>query len=96
MKDFLREISDRFLAAALRAELPMEAMERLEREWKREEAAVRQEVGGDRVYIQKPARADEAKKARVVQDYLASDAPVQDVANRHGVSRRTLYNYLKK
>ena len=96
MKDFLREVSDRFLTAALRADLPTEAMERLEREVRREEHSMRQEVGGDRVYSRKLEAATDQKKARIVADYLNSNAPVVEVARRNGISRATLYNLIKR
>lgn len=60
------------------------------------EAEVKREYGGDRLHIHQPA-ADRGQKAEAMRrDYLHTDQRPEEIASRHGVSRATLYRYLKK
>lgn len=94
MTDIVREIIER--AKARIAEeygLPDEVAELLGQV----ETEIRAEYRGERVYVsghrvtpQIDARADAIAKA-----YL-DDVPVEEIANRHGISRATIYRYLKR
>lgn len=53
------------------------------------------EFGGQRVTVSPPRADPERKAAAITRDYL-SGADVDDVASRHGISRRTMYRYLKR
>jgi hypothetical protein len=59
------------------------------------EREIKLEFASQRLTIS-PPRVDPAQKAAAVtRDYLA-DLPVEEVASRHGISRRSVYNYLKR
>ena len=97
MSDIVHTLADKILAAIIsRLDLPTEAMDRLDGILPKIEDEVRREYGGDRAYIKKPGCADEARRQTVVRDYLQSDEPAENVARRHGISRATLYNYIKR
>jgi hypothetical protein len=59
------------------------------------EAELKQELGGLRVNIKKPPSNRESKARAVTRGYLAG-IPVEAVAIRQGISRATLYRYLKR
>lgn len=93
----MHTLAERILVALVeRLELPTEAMDRLDGLLPEIEESARRDYGGDRVYIAKPARINEKKRTQIINDYLASDGPVEDVSSRHGIHRSTLYRYLKK
>lgn len=95
--DIVHDIADRILSAVIeRLDLPMDAMDRLDGVLLPVENEVRRIYGGDRVYIRRAEVTDDRKRAAIVRDYLASDVPPAEVGARHGVSRATLYRYLKK
>ena len=59
------------------------------------EREVKHDYGGERVTISRPDDPVEAKAARVTRDYL-SNLDTQDITSRHGISRATMYRYLKR
>lgn len=60
------------------------------------ENEIKTEYGGERVHINKPTQ-DKRKKIEAVRaEYIHSDQPPEQIASRHGISRATLYNYLKR
>ncbi len=59
------------------------------------EAEVKREFGGDELYIRKPERDDARTREAVRRDYLANQ-PIESITARHGVSRATLYRYIKR
>ena len=59
------------------------------------ETEIKHEFGGNQVYIQQ-SKAELARKAEAVKrDYLA-DMPVDNIASRHGISRRQMYRLIKR
>jgi DNA invertase Pin-like site-specific DNA recombinase len=60
------------------------------------EKKVRAEFGGLRVRIPKTKkRLKEEKRKQIFLDGL-SDAPASEIANKHGITRRTLYRLMKR
>lgn len=59
------------------------------------ENEVKQEFGGERVSIHRPGVDKTLKIEAVRRDYINTDQPVEAIASKHGISRATLYNYLK-
>lgn len=61
------------------------------------EVEIKTEFKGERVYIPAPhARtALSARPEQVAQDYV-NNVQVEDIASRHGISRATIYRYLKR
>ena len=61
------------------------------------EREARIEWGGQRIdYIARRCRSDPPDPAAVVQDYASSSLPAEEVAQRHGISRATLYRMVKQ
>jgi transcriptional regulator of acetoin/glycerol metabolism len=67
----------------------MNCMDSTEREIKRMR-------GGEQVKIRKPERIDKKKVEQVRSDYLNPDLEPHQVAEKHGISRATLYRYIKR
>ena len=59
------------------------------------EQAIKLRYGGDAVHIRQPRQAPQARAAAVQRDYQAG-VPVPQLIERHGVSRATLYRYLRQ
>ncbi len=59
------------------------------------EAEVKREFGGDELYIHRPERDDARTREAVKLDYLANK-PIKKITAEHGVSRATLYRYIKR
>ena len=57
------------------------------------ETEIKLDHRGERVTIPGPNGTDKVEKVK--NDYLAN-LPVEDITHRHGISRRTMYYYLKK
>lgn len=89
--DAIRDLVQRLVDAAHREGTFTESVAiEIERQWRLENA-------GARVTIS--YRGDPRKTVKTVDsirtEYL-SNTPVEDIINRHGISRSTLYRYLKK
>lgn len=50
---------------------------------------------GVRNTVHAPGRDIDGKAEAVKRDYLAN-LPAEDIQSRHGISRRTMYNYIKR
>jgi hypothetical protein len=60
------------------------------------EQQVREQYGGVRTRIAKRKKHPSAdQRAQVFQEAL-TDAPTEQITDAHGISRRTLYRYLKR
>lgn len=59
------------------------------------EREVKRDYGGERVTISRMDAPVEAKAAKVTRDYLAN-LDTRDITSRHGISRATMYRYLKR
>lgn len=60
------------------------------------ESGLRNELGGLRTRIPKRRKhPTKEKREEIFQDALG-DATDEEITRRHGISRRTLYNYLKR
>lgn len=59
------------------------------------ESEVKREHAGLRVTIAQPLARSEEKAAAVTRDYLANLSEAA-ITERHGISRATLYRYLKR
>lgn len=59
------------------------------------EAEFKHAHGGVSATVHKPRPDVEAKAASVTRDYLAGVAE-RDIQDRHGISRATMYRYLKR
>ncbi len=87
--DVVRDLIARLLEAAHREGSFTESMAlEIERQW-------RHDNRGEQITISAKPRAPEDKKAEVVAAYLGNE-PVDSITSRHGISRATLYRYLKK
>lgn len=88
--DFIRELVTRLLAEAKReGTLTETAAQEVERQFRHDYR------GAKYVVCVRPRQAVIEKKESMVKDYLAND-PVEVITKRHGVSRATLYRYLKE
>jgi DNA-binding transcriptional regulator LsrR (DeoR family) len=88
--DAVRDLIHRLLAAAHREGAFTEsvAME-VERQWRIEYAASKIRV------CYKSQEDRRAHSVQLVQEYL-DGAPIDQITRKHGISRATLYRYLKK
>lgn len=90
--DIVHELIERVKARiAERIGLPEEfddLLNLVERELKRD-------YSGERFTVAAPSTRVDDKAAKVVRDNLANVA-VPDIARRHGISRATMYRYLKR
>lgn len=61
------------------------------------EHEIKTEFKGARVYIPAPGAraAPRAHPESVAQDYV-NNVQIEDIASRHGISRATIYRYLKR
>lgn len=89
--DIVRELIRRLLEAAHREGTLTESIAlEIERSFRRE-------FSGEQFYVKKTPDADiDSIKKKVVDAYLKTDKTTQDVADQNGISRSTLYRYLKK
>jgi len=88
--DLVRELITRLVDAAQREGTLTEAIAL------QVEASFRQQYHGARCEISmRPRHRSVEKKEVVVREYLDGE-PVERITKRHGVSRATLYRYLKK
>lgn len=88
--DLVRDLIDRILEAAQREGSFTESVAlEVERAFRRANA------GATCVISEQPRYKNAQKRAAVVSDYLA-DKPVEHITSAHGISRATLYRYLKK
>jgi len=88
--DLVRELIDRVLAASQREGSLTESIAlEIERSFRHEYA------GAECVIREHPRYKSQQKCTAVVSDYLA-DMPVDRITTEHGISRATLYRYLKK
>ncbi len=94
MTDIVREIIDRVRVRIAEAYGLPDEVEALLGEVEEEIKSAR---GGERHYVPVAGSrlAPRASPAAVVRDYLA-DVAIEDIQSRHGISRRTIYNYLKR
>lgn len=60
------------------------------------ESEVKHDFGGEQVRIRQARPDRDAKAAAVTQEYLRTDLPAEEIASRHGISRATMYRYLKR
>jgi len=60
------------------------------------EADIRAEFGGLRVRIPKRKKHPSAEERKAIFSDAMSSASDDEITRRHGISRRTLYNYIKK
>lgn len=61
------------------------------------ESEIREEYGGQRVRIPKRGKhPPQEQRARIVHEALNSDASDLDLTQRFGISRSTLYRYIKR
>lgn len=87
--DVIRDLIGRILEAAHREGSFTESMAlEIERQW-------RHDNRGEKITISGRMRPDEAAKEAMVAAYLANE-PIDEIASRHNISRRTMYRYLKK
>lgn len=88
--DVIRELIDRILAATQREGTFTESMAlEIERSFRRE-------FNGAECYVKERTETSiAARREAVVSAYLA-DKPVEEITKHHGISRATLYRYLKK
>jgi len=88
--DAVRDLITRLLEAAHREGTFTESVAlEVERQW-------RMEYRGTEISVSyKPLADRQAARAAPVQDYL-DNKPVEEITRRHGISRATLYRYLKK
>lgn len=92
----IAEALDRFIEAiSERVNLPDEVVDIFTAERVKIIDAMLRDYGGERSYIPKQGRSDPIKEAAVKKDYL-NNLPEQEITSRHGISRATLYRYLKK
>jgi transcriptional regulator of acetoin/glycerol metabolism len=59
------------------------------------EHEIKREYGGAQMVVHRPRADTAAKVDKVRADYL-SNVPVEEISSRHGISRATLYRYLKR
>lgn len=59
------------------------------------EREVKHEYGGARVTVSRPDETVETRVAQVTRDYL-NNLDTRDITSRHGISRATMYRYLKR
>lgn len=59
------------------------------------ENEVKRDYGGERVTIARPSDRPADLPERVTRDYL-NNLDTQDITSRHGISRATMYRYLKR
>lgn len=89
--DIVRELIMRLLSAAHREGSLTESIA-LE-----VERSFRQEYAGEKFYVSKSSPVEiEQRQKSVVDAYLKSDASPEEVADENGVSRATMYRYLKR
>ena len=88
--DAVRDLIQRLLAAAHREGAFTESVAlEIERQW-------RMEYRGTEISISyKPTADRHAQREQPVRDYL-DGAPIDQITRKHGISRATLYRYLKK
>lgn len=88
--DAIRDLIDRLLAASQRDGSFTESVAlEIERQW-------RHEYHGADIHVSyKPLSDRRAARAAPVRDYL-DGKPVGEITRHHGISRATLYRYLKK
>jgi transcriptional regulator of acetoin/glycerol metabolism len=88
-KDLVRAILDQVLEMSRRAGGSFDESMALQIE-----RQVRNEYGGDEVYIKRTAIREE-RKARALEEAKKTGRPVE-AASRHGISRATMYRLLKR
>ncbi|MBV2206646.1 MAG: helix-turn-helix domain-containing protein, partial [Pseudomonas sp.] len=89
--DAIRELVKRLVDAAHREGTFTESVAiEIERQWRLENAGARVTIS----YRNDPRKTDKTVDS-IRTEYL-SNTPVEDIINRHGISRATLYRYLKK
>lgn len=89
--DIVRELINRLLTAAGREGSLTESVA-LE-----VEKRFRQEFSGESFYIKRRSlEEEEGKRIAVVKAYLESSASPSEIAEENGVSRKTMYRYLKR
>lgn len=88
--DAVRDLVTRLLDAARREGTFTESVAlEVERQW-------RMEYRGTKISVSyKPLADHHAWRAAPVQDYLVGK-PIEEITRNHGISRATLYRYLKK
>lgn len=88
--DLVRELIDRILAAAQREGSFTESMAvEIERSF-------RHEFNGAECYVKERTPQEIAVKKEVVVDRYLQGQPVDQIIRENGISRATLYRYLKK
>jgi len=88
--DAVRDLITRLLDAAHREGTFTESVAlEVERQWRMEYRLSKISIS------EKTAEDRTARRAAPVQDYL-DNKPVEEITRRHGISRSTLYRYLKK
>lgn len=88
--DAIRDLIKRLLSASQREGAFTESVAfEIEREW-------RHEYNGAEIHVSfKPLADRRAQRAAPVRDYL-DGKPIDEITRSHGISRATLYRYLKK
>ena len=89
-QDAIRDLIQRLLTASQREGTFTESVAlEIERQW-------RHEYHGAEIHVSYRPLADRlAQRLAPVEDYLAGK-PVDEITRHHGISRATLYRYLKK
>lgn len=87
--DAIRDLVSRLLIAARREGAITESLAlEIERQW-------RMENDGRRISVSF-RRVDESQLADAVRAEYLADQPVEQITSRHGISRATLYRYIKR
>lgn len=88
-QDAIRDLINRMIAAASREGGFTECVAlEVEKQW-------RMEYRGLEISVSSRPRPAERTKEAAVTDYLAN-MPINEVTERHGISRSSLYRYLKR
>lgn len=88
--DVVRELIDRLIEASGREGQLTESIA-LE-----VERSFRAEFKGETYEIYEKPRAQQAQRKAVIVDAYLKGQPVEQITQHHGISRATLYRYLKK
>lgn len=88
--DLIRELIDRLLAAARRdGRLTEDIARSVEMDFRRD-------YNGAECYVKERTEASIAEKRAVVVNAYLQDRPVEQIMRENGISRATLYRYLKR
>ena len=91
-------LSQRQLIEAIRATLVGKGLPDLsDEQWEKIEDEICAEWGGERVRIHKRGKhPTNEQRARIFREAIDTNASDQDLMRRYGISRSTLYRYMKR